>query len=820
MKLFSLFVIGILSGTIVKGQILGRMITTDSQAVGFANTVFYSAQDSSVSKASVTDEKGGFRIEITGPGRYFLKVSSIGFQDWTSSLFTISSRDTIINIGDQIMIKDTAQLTTVVIRAEKPLYQQKMEGMVVNVGESILSKGGSAIDILERSPGVVIDRRGNSISLNGKQGVTILINGKNLRMSEGQLIDFLGGMTSDNIDQIELLTTPSAKHDAEGSPGVINIVLKKNKKQGTTGALSVTGGYGWGEKASTSLNLAHNRRNVNLFGSYSFSHDRSFALFGGKGSEYSPPLGGQTDFDVLSRIKPVSNKHNLNTGVDITLNPKLTVGGSLNYNNNSSSVMADNKGYYHIYPDSILQLNSITQNVNKWKNVIASVYMDKKLRREDQISVGFDYLFFRNNNPTDVSTFTLDRNGNDVSSINDSLFSPLHKGTSKTRINVVVGKIDYTKGIGKNIKLETGVKGSITRNLSVSGIESYINDKWVNWDNRSNDVQMKEVIGAVYASINSKLTSSTSLVLGARYEHSRTFADKSESGIEVIDRKLGRIFPDIFLTHKLNENSNLQLSYTQRITRPTYNDLASYVAYNDPISVFTGNPLLKPTITSNIKLAYSYRMYSFSVLFSRDNNSIVYGQITKGPDTSLLYISPQNVPYQNNLTFQANAPFKIGEWWNMNYSFVGGLRQIKVEHTPLTVKKTYFSYSFNFNESFKLPRKYSIELSGWYNSKSYYGNSKLGGFGVINFGIKKELKNKGGTFELAVSDVFRTMIMHNSFGALTPEAFSMSSNVTFRTESSKATVFRLTYSKAFGSSSNQRKRNSSSDDIKGRVRSE
>lgn len=798
-------------------QVSGKVTASDGQPVPFANAVLYSAKDSSITKASVTNDEGVYSIGQVQAGVYFLRISCIGYLKWVSPLITIGTGNAAIEMGNQTLIKDSGQLGSVVVRAQKPLYEQKMEGMVVNVEGNILSKGSSAVEILERSPGVVIDRRNGTISLNGKNGVTVLINGKSVLMSEGQLLDLLGGMTADNIERVELLTTPSAKYDAQGSAGMINIILKKNRKQGTNGALSVTAGYGWGEKAGTNLSIAHNKGKVNLYGTYAFSHDRSYAVFESQGSEYAPALGGSTNFATSSIIKPVNDRHNANAGIDINLSPALTIGGSVIYNNSVANVRANNNGDYNLQPDSFLQLNSVSRNISKWRNVLTSFYIDKKLKGGHQVGISVDYLRFSNNNPTDVTSSTLDKNGNDVSAINDSLFSPYHRGAANTLIHVWVGKADYSKNISEKTRLEVGVKGSIARSHSVSGIASLINGNWVQYVNRSNDVAMKEDIGAVYASMDSKLSSTTNLVVGVRYEYSRTYDDKAKDGDHLVDRRLGKIFPDVFLTHKVNDNASLQLSYTQRISRPTYNDLASYVAYNDPISVFTGNPILKPTITNNVKAAFNYKNYSFSMLLSRDDHPIAQAQIVYGPDPNLLYISPQNLGYQNNLTFQANIPVKLAEWWNMNYNLVGGWRQVKVEHTPTPAEKTYFAYSFNFSETFKLPRQFSIELSGWYNSTSYYGNSRIGDVGVVNLGIKKELKNKGGSFDLSVSDVFRTMWMHNSFGAFTPEAFDLNSRVRFYTESSKATVVRLTYSKSFGGTGSQRKHQSNSDEIRGRV---
>jgi hypothetical protein len=262
------------------------------------------------------------------------------------------------------------------------------------------------------------------------------------------------------------------------------------------------------------------------------------------------------------------------------------------------------------------------------------------------------------------------------------------------------------------------------------------------------------------------------------------------------------------------------LSYTKRISRPSYNDLASYVGYSDPTAVYTGNPFLQPTITHNIKLGYNYKSYSFSLLFSRDNNPIARYQLTESPAADILYISPQNLAWQNNISFQANLPWKVNNWWNMSYSFSGGLRQYKVGYTKQPLEKKYFGYSLNFNQTFKLPKNFSAELSGWYSNTWYNGTVKINGFGVLNIGIKKELKNNAGSFQLSASDLLMDERYIVRYGELTEEAFSIKSHVTFNTESSKFPIIKLTYSRSFGNNTikGQGKQGTGSEDERDRIR--
>ncbi|HKZ64931.1 MAG TPA: outer membrane beta-barrel family protein, partial [Chitinophagaceae bacterium] len=761
-------------------------------------------------------------VEDTRPGTYILRFSSAGYQTWDSPVFELTDSQQNKNFGTQIMKKDTKQLGEVVIRSEKPLYQQRPEGLLINVESSILTKGSSALEVLERSPGVVIDHRNNSIALNGKAGVMVMLNGKLMRMSAEQVASLLNGMSADDIEKIELLTTPPTRYDAEGSAGLINIVLKKNKKLGTNGSVSVTGGYGWREKGTGSINLSNNTKNINIYGSYTFSHDRTYSDLFVSSAQNMPVLGGRIEALYQDTTNLVRDNHDATFGLDIKLSPKTIVGGSIAWNSSKASSTTFTHAGYNVLPDSLLLFNGERNGINRWKNLVSSVYLEKEIREGEKINVDIDWLYYKNNNPTDVQSSFLDKNGNKAGTNNDSLFAPRQRGFANTTIQVGVVKMDYTKQVSKKIKLETGVKWTYTESSSLAGIESLVNGLWIGRSETSNDIAMQENIGALYASVNTQISPSATLVIGARYEYAHTRMDNTKTRENIVDRKLGVLFPSIFFSKKLDDDAELQLSYTKRIGRPSYNDLASFVTYSDPTAVYTGNPLLKPTITNNIKLGYNYKGYTFSLLFSRDDYPIARYQLTQKPAGNLLYISPQNPAYQNNLTFQTNLPWKVNNWWNMSYGFVGGLRQFKLDHTIQRVKKTYFSYNLNFNQTFKLPKNFSVELSGWYSSLFYNGSVKLEGLGMLNAGIKKELKNSGGAFQLSVSDLIRTMRFKGSYGTLTEEVFSIKNHLIFYTESGRYSTIKFTYSRSFGNNKTkaQTQRSTGPADERDRIRKE
>jgi iron complex outermembrane receptor protein len=690
------------------------------------------------------------------------------------------------------------QLDSIVVRGQKALFQQQPFGTVVNVGSSVLSKGSTALQLLERSPGVTIDYRYNSIALNGRSGVTVMIDGKPMHLSIDQVVAMLNGMSADNIEKIELITTPPAKYDADGSAGMINIVLKKDQRKGVNGSFSLTQGYGWGEKDVANINLADNTKNGGLYASYTFSHDRSYNYLFGKSYEDFPPLGGPMDVEFHNTAKPLINNQEARLGIDARAGAKTSIGGSLSFSSLNTTSTSHNTRLFTVLPDSPLLFDGTVGAVNRWTNLLSSIYFEHTLEKNQKLGVDFDYLDYRNNNPTNIQSSFLNKSGDQAGTNNDTLFAPDQKGFANTLIRVGIGKADYQNQVSKKIKLEAGVKATYTNSSSTSAIQSLIGGDWVTRPETSNDMIMKEGIGAAYVSGDLHPNSTTTLTAGLRYEYSRTRMVDPLTGATTIDRKLGVLFPSIFLTRSTGDNSGWLLSYTKRISRPTYNDLSSFVAYNDPVSVFTGNQLLKPTITNNLKLGYHDNGYSLSILASHDDYPIARWQATASPGGDLLYISPQNLQYANNLSLQLDLPWKPFTWWSMNFSAIGGWVRFKETYTPLPVEKTWFGYNLHGSQTFTLTGSLILEISGWYSGPSYEGSVKNAPVGSVDAGIKKELRKNGGILQLSITDIFKTVKYKNYYGSLTPDPFDGHSWDIYNPESRQSPIIKLTYTRSFG----------------------
>jgi iron complex outermembrane recepter protein len=813
--LVNLVLIGLLQAAY--GQISGKLTNKAGQPLPSASVLLLRSSDTSLVKAASTDEAGAYQLPYNGEGKYILQISCIGHDTWHSPEFELTASRPARDFGIKVLNTNGQTLGEVSVRATKPLIQQNAYGTIVNVESSMLTKGSSVLQVMERSPGIIIDRRNSDIAMNGKSGVMVMLNGKVMRMSTAQLLTLLDGMSADDIATIELLTTPPAAYDAEGSAGLINIVLKKNRKQGTNGSFSLSGGYGRGEKGTGSINLAHNRRNISLYGSYTYLHNRTGNDLLITSTQDMPGFGGKLAVLFTNHSKMVQTGQDARAGIDIKLNPSTTIGGNLSWSSSRYKYKALNHLLYNVLPDSLLTFDGTISGDSRSNTMISSAYLEKSIGKSDKLSMDINYIYFNHNMPSAINSSFIDMHGNRAGN-NDTMYSPVQHGHANTTIQVGVGKIDYTKQLNEKIKMEAGIKNTYTTVTSSSGLASLVNGAWENRDETVNDIKMNETIGAMYTSMSTQLDAATSVVFGARYEYAHTRMYEAKNRELTVNRKLGVLFPTVFFTRKLNDRSDLQLSYTKRISRPTYNDLASYAVYADPTAVVTGNSFLRPTITNNIKLGYNYKRYAFALLFSRDDNPIVRYQLTESPARDLILVSPQNLAWQNNVNLQVNVPVSVNSWWSMSYGFTGGWRHFKLRHTKQPAEKKYMGYTLTFTQSFMLPKNFSAELSGSYNSVSYNGTVKAMGYGALNAGIKKELGNNKGSFQATVTDVLRTLRTHSYNGAVTTEAFDIKSHVRYSAESRKFPIIRLSYSRSFGAASpkNQRKRDAVPDEA-GRI---
>jgi iron complex outermembrane recepter protein len=329
--------------------------------------------------------------------------------------------------------------------------------------------------------------------------------------------------------------------------------------------------------------------------------------------------------------------------------------------------------------------------------MLSSAFLEQQLSKKTRLNVDMNYLLFQNDNPATINSLFLDKNAQETT-ISGDIFTNGNRSESLSKIKIGILKADLNFKLNPKTTLETGLKGSISTNTNKSKIERLLNEVWV-LDNRSQStLSGNEDIIAAYSTINATLNPKTTLNAGLRYEYwVRAFNINGEQN------KYSQFFPTVHLNYKISESSAVAFSANRRINRPAYNDLVSNLFYNDPTSVFTGNPLLKPSISNTFKSEINYKGMNFGLTLQNEENPIIRYQLSSNAAKEILILSPQNLDYQNSISINTNLPLLPFDWWTLNLGNFSSFRKYKVLHTPKIVAKTYFFHNFYLNQTLKMP---------------------------------------------------------------------------------------------------------------------
>jgi len=778
-RYISLVLLSISFHTFAQQSIKGRIKDTYDYGVAFANVLLLNHSDSTLVKGAVTDEDGYYLLDNIPRGNYLIESYMVGFaRAYTNTFRMDGSKD--LSMDPLILAEDVKELEEVVVKADKPLYEMEMGKMVVNVQSSITAAGQSAIDVLERSPGVFVNRQENSFSLGGKDGVIVLMNGKRSRMPISAVYQMLEGINAGDIEKIEIMTVPPANYDADGDAGFINIVMKKGMEVGTNGSIMANLGYGSGPRAGTSLSLNHQGKKFNLYGNYSFNYtdqDQPFNMYR-ESSNDTESLESATE--ALRKTNRLA--HNYQLGMDYNLGKRTILGvlvsGYDNVFKMNSKTEADFN--YSASPDTLIDIE--IDESNHWKHIMGNINVNHTFRNGNVLNANLDYLTYDNANPTTYYYQYFD----EQQILDRTEESRISKDTP---IDIWVAKVDYNLNISNAVTLETGIKGTLSDLVNDILFEEKINEGWAVNEGFSNYADLSEDVLAAFGAFKIKFDEKTSINAGLRYEYTNTYlSTKEEKGI--VDRRYGSLFPTLFFSRKIDDNNLVQLSYGRRITRPSYNEMAPFVLFMDPYTYFTGNANILPTFTNNVKVDYSFKSFIFSVQYSHDKNVIMRFQPRIDPETNVMAIETDNIDRRETVSATFTLPFQITSWWEMQNNLTGNWQMIATRQEGDLYKRNQNGFQINSTQTFKLPEKFSIELSGFYMSPVINGYYNWLARGFVNLGIQKEFNNSS-TLRISCNDIFETSQFR--WRTAENETYSFYGNIKFDKR-----IFTLTYSLKFG----------------------
>lgn len=729
-----------------QSTITGDLNDEHNEPVIFANVLLLD-MDSSLIKGAVTDLNGHFELNNLPAGAYIVRVAMTGLLDYYSDPVILDGNAGVKNLGILVIADDVVLMNAVEVVAKKPLFEQKIDRMIVNVANSITSSGTNALEVLERSPGVIVNRQSNSISLSGKSGVVVMINGRINYMTSDAVVRMLEGMSSENIERIEIITTPPAGFDAEGNAGYINIVLKKNLDEGFNGSYGANIGFGKGIQTGANLNFNYRKGKTNLYGDYSYAKEAQEQIF----EFYRRILldGNIVETDTRSIREPDTDNHNARLGMDYQLNPKTVIGLLISGYDTKWTMDAVNTSRIskNYIPDTLITIDN--SELNQWKHGGGNINVQHTFSEGKVLRVDADILWYRDNNPTMYENIYSDGEGN-------FLRAEETRSRKITPINIKVGKIDYTTGLGGKMKIETGVKGTLSHFTNDVGVDFLQGSVWVPDPGLTAKYDLEEKILAAYISLEAPFVLGFNVKAGMRYEYTGSNLG-SEEQPGIVDRQFGDWFPSVFFSQDFNENNSVNLAYSRRISRPTFNDMAPFVIFIDPYTFFSGNPALQPAIADNFKIGFRHKTILFSLEYSIEDSSIARFQSSIIPGTNRHLIFAENLTGLNTASMNLSMPVTPVKWWNMYYNL----------NTSYQVARKYFDgqlFSFEggglhifSSQTITLPENFTFELSGFYGTGGLFGIDIVKPIGAVNAGLQKKFGENGGTLRVGYDDIFHTL---------------------------------------------------------------
>jgi outer membrane cobalamin receptor len=750
LTLFSLVLISLLGVAQSSTLVFGNIKTAEGKPVEAATVSLLIAADSKIAKVSVSNNAGRFELENVKPGNYLLQVTAVGFEARKTDSFQVAEGAAEYEANVAPLVATTKQLGEVTVTGRKPLVEQKIDRTVVNVDAMISSAGSNVLELLEKSPGVTVDRDGN-VSLRGKSGVIIMIDGKPTYLAGQDLSSYLRNMPANQLDQLEIMTQPPAKYDASGNAGIINIKTKKSKANGFNGSVSAGYSQGFYPKSPNSVNINWRKNKINLFANYGFSYWTGF-----NNLDINRKFGaadGVPDaiFDQEGRQQFISRNHTLKTGLDFYATKKTTLGINLtgsynprNWEGNSWSDILDGNGNL----DSTNTARSTDKT--QFRNAGINLNMRQVLGPNDhEITADADYVWYG------IDATQRSINVMRLPDGTPTSYPFMINGDLPSDIKIYSIKTDYTKPIGKDAKFEAGIKSSLvkTDNNAMYTVYDYLKDEWSEDATRSNHFLYDENINAVYANVR-KQYKKWGVQAGLRLENTNGWGEQMANK-EKFTRNYTQLFPTLYVNNKLNDKNTLSFNYGRRIERPNYQDMNPFQYFLDQFTYRQGNPYLMPQFSHNVELSHNLMGALNTTLNYTLTNDIINDVLKQDDATKVTFQTKENIGKRRNIGLAVSYNAPVTKWYTLSlYTNVfNNHYEGTVNNTPLDASLT--SVLVNVNNQFRFGKGWGAEVSGFYRSKTQdMGIIIAEPMGVINFAGSKQILKGKGSLRLVLNDPF------------------------------------------------------------------
>lgn len=716
-----------------QSSIKGKVFDEKQKPVKAATILLLQQKDSSLVLSALTTDNGNYTFDNVRDGNYTVMVNMIGYKKQNSRI-TVTGK--AVEVPEHKLVPDAVSLGEVTVTSVKPFLEQRADKLVVNVESSATAAGSTALEVLQKVPGVIV--RNETVTLAGKSSVQIMIDGRPSQYSD--ITQVLANVSATNIEKIELITNPGAKYDAAGG-AIINIILKKTANLGTNGSVTlaaVSGLYQNGKyrvdrnyyRLSPSVSLNHRKGKLNTYGSISFLHRNLYETM-----ELDRLI--QPNFFFQSTYSPADrNSVNYRAGFDLYADNKNTFGvlvrgfnlkGSTEAANTTRQVKAgtgDQLSTFETFNNTSIKRSNIAANLN-WKHNFDTTGKD--------LNIDLDYSSFKLSNNSDI----INRLANGSSYTNNQLVD--------NPVRFLVMKADYVHPFNKNSKLEMGAKSSFAT------IDNYLSFRKSNVIDlsRSTDFLYSENINAVYSSFQQKFES-FELNFGLRAE--QTIANGKQVSLDVLKRNYWQLFPSVFLSKKITKDIASIWQYTRRVNRPSFQQQNPFIQYLDSLTYTRGNPFLKPELSDAYKFSLTYQNQPlFSVSYNRTND-VIFDDAPK-QEGNLTYTTPENLAAFENIVFELNFPIQFGK----KISGFGGNQFIynhyKADYLGSIYNRSKWNWQAYWQVSYKPNTSWNFEVSGFYLTKFLNEFIEIGDMGSLNFAIQHIFMDRKARLSLNFNDL-------------------------------------------------------------------
>jgi hypothetical protein len=739
-----------LSGALFAQQINGTIKDGQGNGINNATVSLLHAKDSSVLKLAVTKNDGKFSFSDSKAGKYLVRTSHVGYKQVYSSVFDFDGI-TSVTVPALNLEKVPKEIAGVTVTSQKPIVEVKADRTILNVEGTINATGNDALELLRKSPGVTVDKDDN-ISLSGKNGVQVYIDGKPSPLSGTDLANYLKSMQSTQIESIELITNPSAKYDAAGNAGIINIRLKKNKAYGVNGSVNFGWNIGTFAKYNGGFNLNYRYKKINMFGSYNHNRNRYTNTF-----NLYRTTSIDTSFDQHSEMMGRNKGHNFKTGVDYYANRFSTFGVMVNGNISDNEFRNISRTDIAYMPsktsDRLLVANN--SSVGERENVNFNANYRFADTAGHELNIDGDYGFYNGMNNQFQPNNTYDPSETNLK------LREIYNTLTPSEIDIYSLKVDYEQNFKKG-KLGVGSKISLVQ--ADNTFQRFFGEGASTLEDNHNNFKYRENINAVYINYNRQLkgimfqaglrgenTHSKGTSKGFRYDYN---SGTNKSVDSLLDRQYTDLFPSAAVTFNKNPMKQWSITYSRRIDRPSYQNLNPFEFNLDKYTFQRGNPNLRPQYTNSFGITNVYK-YKLTTSLNYSHVADVFSTIPKS-ENSKAFITSENVATQNIVSLNVGMPVQY-KWYSLYFNVNTYYSHFKGEAHDFKVDVNIYSFNLYAQQTFKLGKNTTAELSGYYTSPSVWqGAFKTNALGGLDVGLQQVILKGKGNIKATVTDIFKT----------------------------------------------------------------